>query len=155
MIPTATGIPASTTILKQLSGTTGGVGTYQMSAAATQTVSTAEAITATGFLTNCWAFRNSCSGAIFAMASDINPGPYAAEANAIQWSNGNYPGLSPAGVVYSLSSSSTTQVGPPYPSNVSDTTTGCEAATGVFDASWNLTGTYLTDYLYTCGAQIG
>lgn len=42
---TGTDIPAGTYIVQQLTGTTGGVGTYQMSAAATANVSTAEAIT--------------------------------------------------------------------------------------------------------------
>jgi hypothetical protein len=39
-------IPANTTVVAQLSGATGGVGTYQMSANATATVGTAETITA-------------------------------------------------------------------------------------------------------------
>jgi hypothetical protein len=40
-----TDIPSGTYIQQQLTGTTGGVGTYQMSANATATVSTPEAIT--------------------------------------------------------------------------------------------------------------
>jgi len=43
-----TDIPAGTTIVKQLTGTTGSTGTYQMSAAATGTVGSPEAITGAG-----------------------------------------------------------------------------------------------------------
>lgn len=42
-------IPANTTLIAQLSGTPGGVGTYQMSNLATATVGTAETITATNW----------------------------------------------------------------------------------------------------------
>lgn len=42
---TGTDIPSGTYIVQQLTGTAGGIGTYQMSAAATATVSTAESIT--------------------------------------------------------------------------------------------------------------
>jgi hypothetical protein len=45
---TGTGIQAGTTIVKQLTGTAGGAGTYQMSAAATATVGAPEAISGAG-----------------------------------------------------------------------------------------------------------
>lgn len=45
---TAAGVPAGTTIVKQLTGTAGGVGTYQMSAAATATHASPEALTGAG-----------------------------------------------------------------------------------------------------------
>lgn len=45
---TGTDIPTGTTIVKQLTGTAGGTGTYQMSAAATGTVASPEAISAIG-----------------------------------------------------------------------------------------------------------
>lgn len=47
-VVTGTDIPASTTIVQQLTGTPGGNGTYQMSANATGTVSSPEAITGAG-----------------------------------------------------------------------------------------------------------
>jgi hypothetical protein len=46
-VVTGTDIPANTYIVQQLTGTAGGVGTYQMSANATGTVSSAEAIVGT------------------------------------------------------------------------------------------------------------
>lgn len=45
---TGTGIPTGTTIVQQLSGTTGSTGTYQMSAVATATVGSPEAVTGAG-----------------------------------------------------------------------------------------------------------
>jgi hypothetical protein len=142
----ATGIPSGTTIMSQLSGTTQGVGTYEMRAAATSTVSTPETVFGTGFLTACYVYRNSMSGDGFAFWSDLNPGPYAFEKNAIQY------GSFPAGVTFALTTGGGVS-GPPYPSNVSDPDTSAEASTGVFDANWNLTGSFAT-YAGTHGAQI-
>lgn len=45
---TAVQVPAGTTVVRQLSGTAGGVGTYQMSAQATATVGSPEAVTGAG-----------------------------------------------------------------------------------------------------------
>lgn len=47
-VVTMTDVPTGTTIVKQLTGTTGGTGTYQMSAEATATVASPEAITGAG-----------------------------------------------------------------------------------------------------------
>jgi hypothetical protein len=43
-----TDVPTGTTIVQQLTGSTGGIGTYQMSANATTTVSSPEAVTGSG-----------------------------------------------------------------------------------------------------------
>lgn len=48
MVVTMTDVPADTTVVQQLSGTAGGIGTYQLSADATATVGSPEAIVGSG-----------------------------------------------------------------------------------------------------------
>ncbi|MGC8517893.1 MAG: hypothetical protein ACP5P4_05110 [Steroidobacteraceae bacterium] len=150
MAVSGTGIPSGTTIVEQLTGTRQGIGTYEMSNAATQTVSTAEAIYGNNFVTNCWVYRNSIVGFVSAESPDVNTGPYEAESNAIQY------GSQIGGVVYSLYYQPYVYPGAqvaPYGSIVTDANTEGEASSGVFDSSYNLTGSYAT-YAGTLGAQI-
>lgn len=96
-----------------------------------------------------WWYRNTVLGvmSVYFLTGD---GPYTFENNAVQY------GTSYTGALYYPDPNGSgnwidTQ---PFPTGVTNSGAGCQAASGVLDSSYRLTGTYRTQYLGQLGAEV-